>query len=297
MVGRKGDIVITICQNNEQKSITVESIKDSTGALDKLLGYTQKEIIGTSIKDILSPRIRENIDDYLEFEEQGNDLASVLAKSRDFSMIAKSGEKVNLSMRIQHDVAPDQHEWFVMVVQASSPVGEEVTKMLLALKEREEVDEWTGLANRHSFLEQAEVSQYYVEKEQTAASFAALIIDEFDDIVSSYGEGTSKALLKELIVRCEHTFRQEDILGSLGEGRIGIVLFGAGEDNASIPLNRLRKNLKDDPLVIPGDNNTSVTVSITYKEITQKENIEYIAKHCERSLGKLVGRADQFVAA
>lgn len=284
MSSRKGDIAMVVCQDNAAKTLTIESIDETNAMLEPIIGYEAKEILNQSLRDYLPPQINENIDDYLEFEEGGNDLGSVLSKSRGFGLLNKAGNITKFDMRIQRDVSMDEKDRFLLIMRGHDAVTSQVYRTLEDFKEYEVLDPLTDLPTSESFAKKAKIVHAALRAEEIAASMVVLHIDDFEQITQDYGTPTSEGLIKEVAFRCTQTFRDADVIGYAGDGKFGVILLDAGMTNALIPLNRLRNLIANQPLYIPGNEHVAGTISIACTEMTPDDTVDAIISRCEDAL-------------
>jgi len=279
MSARKGDISLVICQNNSDKRLDIENVGENRAGIEGLTGFSANEIIGKSLFDLVPANIQETFEDYIEFENDGNDLGDVVRKIRDFRFKKTTGEEVSLNTRIQSGVSFDGVDRFILIVSPKKGTSE-LYKKLKDLQEEQEVDEVSGIANSNSFGQKLEAVCEFVRRENLDASFAIISIDKYDGIVDLYGEGTGNGLIHEVTSRCRQTFRDLDILGYLGDGIFAVILVGADAGTASIPLNRLRWQLSNQPLFIPLNNNIKGSLSTSFTSISDEDDAIGLISKC-----------------
>jgi len=296
VISRKDDIAIVICQNNSDKTLIIKTVNDPDNLLEKTLQYTLNTLEGRNLKELLPKYIQQQIDDYLEFDDLGNDLANVLSKTRDFSMISSSSEEVRLNMRIQRDASPDGNPHFVMLVQGLSKSHPRSNlRILQLLKENAPKNEITTLDAKEWFLEEADIVHYYVSRGRINSGFAVIALDDFENLANLYGEETKSSLLKEVEKRCEQTFRKADILGYLGEGKFAVVLVGTDARGAQVPLNRLRWQMANQELFLTENHSSTASLSIAYKEVAKNDALEKTIDNCTKILEKNKGQNNQLL--
>lgn len=280
---RKGDVTLVVEQNNDNRSLLIQEVREEATPISAVMEYTSEELAAKDLREILPPRIVENIKDYLEFEDAGNDLARVLSRTRDFGVVAKSGEIRPLSLRIQHDVCLNKHSRFMLVVHDPDLVGDGVTAVLQTVFERQQLDPVTQLPNRASFRDALETVVSFVERGTTQVVFAVISLDNYFDIQNDEGREAVQALQQQVVVRSLRMFRDIDVLGALGNGYIGVLLLETEAEAALVPLERLRKDFIQQPLqVASGD----VSISIAYHDIKPGQSLEMIIGSCEYLLDK-----------
>lgn len=293
MAGRKGDITMVVAQDNRARTLTLESIDESMGKVQPVLGYTAHEMIGQPFRKFLPSQIDEQIEDYLEFDPAGRDFADVLSRCRNFGLNAKNGQAVKFKMRVQRDVSMDANARFLILMRGEDKVSEGVLKELAQLREYGEVDAVTDLVSAESFLKAARIVQEGVRQGNTLASLAIIEIDNFARTVLDYGSPTADGLLKEVAMRCVQTFRDADVVSYAGEGRFGVILLEADLATSQIPLQRLRSVVANQPLYIPGNEGVAATLSIAFRQMKAEDSGEDTIAKCEESLSDNQGKGNQ----
>lgn len=277
---RKSDAIISVCQNNDEKSIWITQLNETATAI---LGYTADEVVGEELREFVADNVKESIRDFLEFEEGGADLADVMRKVRNFSLRTKDGQFVPLEMKIYYGDTAGKHQVFELVlrdltVQNSMRAGRHTG---LALKGYEVTDPVSGMPDRSSFLKDMEMVRFYIEKDYIYASLALISIDDYESVLASHGQEAANLLVKEIATRCTSALRQEDSVGSLAPNQLGTLLVGADGNAAGIALNRLRWSIRSLPIEIAPGRLITPSVSIAFTEISLDKPEDLLMQQCE----------------
>ncbi len=297
MAGRKGDITMVVTQDNAKRALTIESVDESLAQLAPVAGFSAQEVIGQSFHKILPVQINEQLEDSLDFSADGRDLSDVLSRCRNFGLLAKNGKVVRLKMRVQRDVSFDANARFLLVMRGEGGATEGVLKELASFKEFEAVDKVTELPSSTSFMKAAKIVQNGVQTGTMQAAVALMEIDDFRQITLDYGQTVSEGLLKEVALRCRQTFRDADVIGYAGEGQFGVLLLEADAKTGTIPLQRLRSVVANQPLYIPGNDKIGCTLSIALRPMHEHEEVEATIRRCEAVLNEHRGGGNQVYAA
>ncbi len=277
MVGRKGDIIMTIRQNNEERLITIETVSESVfGSVESILGYNIEDLSGQDLKKFLTPRVRELLDDYLEYDDLGNDLGNVLSRTRDFGFVDKSGNKIDMNMRIQSDVCLDKDLRFMLVMSEGGISGNACIQALAEIQQHEVLEDVTGLPNRISFQNYAQVIQKFVDEGSAPASFGIIRIDNFSDILATSGRDFANSAILALVEACSSVFRDADVLGYVEDGILGVALLGATVGDARSPLSRVQSKISSN----------GITISIAFKEVKIGGSVAINFDGCLGTLGQ-----------
>jgi diguanylate cyclase (GGDEF)-like protein len=276
---RKGDIAITVCQDNTAKKLVIESADEG---IELVTGFSVHELKDMQLQDILTDSVNDQIEDYIEFESKGNDLADVLGKVRNFGFLTKLGKEMRVDMRVTRGVVQDEKPRFQLVVRDASDVSSGSNRVLKHLRGAQQLDPLTSLPNRETFQRDMEFVMFCVEKERIKASFALIGVDQLGKIIKEHGRPAAGDLLKEVATRCRMNFRTDDFLAYLENDTIAVVMLEAGRAAALIPLNRLRWQVANKPLdfVNPEGDNTPITVTVAYDEIGKGAKVDGMINNC-----------------
>lgn len=287
---RKNDILIDVLQNNGEKAVRVLSINDSG---ESLCGFSQAELANQPLDIILPPKISEMITDYLEYEDDANDLADVLSRIREFSLRNRAGEIIPLTLKITRSELVEGHQTFTLIMRDNrlqQELEQNRRDFFDNMKGHEVIDEITALPNRTTFLKDLELVSYYVTTKGTRACIGILEPDGLDALHEQHGAGAVKEVLTAIGHNCRATLRQDDACGSLGSNRVGLIILDAGVESAAIVFNRLRWNINSKSIALGHGHSYTPTVSIGYTEVPAQCDLEKTLAICEAALVKAVKR-------
>ncbi|MCQ4162103.1 diguanylate cyclase [Roseomonas sp. GC11] len=118
-----------------------------------------------------------------------------------------------------------------------------VAERTAELKRQAETDALTGIANRRSFMNQAEI---LLRREAEAGRPCALLafdLDHFKSINDRAGHAAGDAVLRLTAERCTQALRQADLFGRLGGEEFAILLPATSAEEAHAVAERLRAAL------------------------------------------------------
>lgn len=122
-------------------------------------------------------------------------------------------------------------------------------------------DTLTGLANRRSFFETAEISLVQARRYGTPLTVALLDLDHFKVINDTHGHATGDAVLRRFAdILCE-TLRDSDTPARIGGEEFAVLLPCTSIPEALTALERIRHRLSEQPIEV-GSHVVHVTVSI-----------------------------------
>jgi diguanylate cyclase len=154
-------------------------------------------------------------------------------------------------------------------------------------KGHESLDVKTGLPDRLSLIKDIELMKYYASRGNIQSCFGILQIDLHDNFRVQYGDEVFNNLLKHIALIARQSLRPDDVLTSVGNGRIGVLLVDVALDSVRIAFNRLRWQIAANPYILPDQTSIGVSVSIHFCYISQDVAEEEIVKRCENSINTL----------
>lgn len=284
MARRKGDMSVVVRQDNKARQITIQ---ESDAAFQQWSGFSADELKAMKLTDLLMEDLNQTIRDYVEFVEGGQDLAAVVNKHPEGGFRTKQGDKTGMQMKVLPALSLDGAPYFELVVRNSSLSRDEREAILKNLRDHIRMDAKTGLADSLSFDKEAEIIIYSVDSNSIYASFALIALDGFDYVVEKFGKEKADASVKEFIARARLTFREEDVMTLTENGMIAILLQGASENDAHIPLHRLRLQFSQKTIELPGAEGIAATITATFSQIKKGATIAKMMMQHEDAITSL----------
>lgn len=271
MSNRANDAVIIITQDNARKNITIREL--NVAACEILMREAQS-LTGKPLADILPPRITRQLEEYVEYEDEGNDAAHVLNRVMDFAVVSE-GKEVQLRQKALRSDSPDGRAHFRLILQREADKKDSAQRAKLRehMTGHNVMDEGTGLPDRASMQKSLELVHYYCGKEAFAASFAVIMPD---------GD-SSPALLKHYSALIKGNLRADDVVGMAADGALAVILFDAVGDSARMVLNRLRWLLAANPLQAGQVSSVSIACADVGAEQNGKEMLAQLVADLEGS--------------
>ncbi len=280
---RNGDIVMTVAQDNAGKSLTITQIDESKGTTDAMIGLSSATMKMQDFRQFLPPHITENIADYLEFEDGGNDLVSVLRRTRRFALTNAENEAIEMNMRIEHAVSDDGLPHYLLVMGSKSLGNDECLKKLQDLLRTEESDPLTGLATGRTFTHAMEQVHPYITQRTMVATIAIIRIDNLPQLRRQMTDKDEEIISERTALRLKQVLRGADVIAHLGDGYFAAGLLKTAFENAHIPLNRLFKTYKDEAIYVI-DDHSPLSLSAAYHELTSADQVNEVILRCQESL-------------
>ncbi|NEO88538.1 MAG: sensor domain-containing diguanylate cyclase, partial [Spirulina sp. SIO3F2] len=159
------------------------------------------------------------------------------------------------------------------------------------LRRLAEVDPLTGIYNRRSFLELAELELRKANQENRPLAMLMLDVDRFKWINDTFGHPYGDQVLKLISDTCQQTLRDGGLLGRFGGEEFAIVLPNTYMDMAQVIAECLRQAIE--VLMVEQDQQTiSLTVSIGATEQREEDTVAKMIKRADKALyqAKKAGR-------
>jgi diguanylate cyclase (GGDEF)-like protein len=281
---RSNDAVITICQNNQVKSIEISEINK---VAEDMLGYGNAELMSQKLTHILPPRIAELLNEYVEYKINANDVGEVLSKVQSFSIIGKDGKETGYRLKVVRAESTDSIVVFKLVLQDRMGLrkNEQLRKIIQEnFRGHEVLDPDTGLPDRYSLGKDIELMGYYNSKSDLRTCFSILQIDHYDELFSQYGKSTCISIIKHIAFVARQNLRPDDVVGAISYKRIGVLLLDTTPETARMVFNRLRWQIAANPFMLPDKTTIGLSVSISFARVGGRVNDKKLIDNCDAAL-------------
>lgn len=284
---RNNDAVIDICQNNREKTVSVSRVNQAAAGL---IGHDAASLLGLPLHKILPERIAELLDEYIEFESGGNDVGEVLSKVKSFSVLSADGKEKAFRIKVSQQQSDADHLFFSLILR--DVAGERKNDAVFAIirdnfKGHEVLDALTGLPDKATLVKNLDLLKNYSSLGSVSSCFAALQLDDYYAVLVEYGATTCNNILKHIASIACHNLRPDDVITSISNKQIGVLLVGIVPDAARMVLNRLRWQVAANPYIMPDKSVISISVSIGYVSINGDVGGSGLLDSVEKSLLKL----------
>lgn len=250
-ITRKADVTLDVVQHNADRKLMIIG---ADKAIEEHLGRPSTEIIGEELKTILPESVNELIANYLEYDDDIQDLAAVLGKTRKFGLLNRHGREIPFGLKIVRDASVDKdtNPRFKLFISRQKIMDSLRTQLgITEAQEKDVIDTTSHLPDRASFLRHLELVNRAVREGKIKASLGLIKVDIYNEVVRNHGQEGAKALFQHLSTICRNNVREDDIVGYIAPNRIAIILLETKEENAKIPMNRIRWTFGSTPVVIP----------------------------------------------
>ncbi len=227
------DGIITINESGE--------IQGFNPAAEQIFGYAQQEILGQSIKMLLSEQDRCEHDAYIYrhlHTEQGR-IPGI--RGREMMALRKNGESFPMELSLSKMVLGGQN-YFVGIAR-------DITERKLAEQKIAHLahhDFLTDLPNRALFLNSLEFSLSMARRNTYKVAVLFLDLDGFKKINDTLGHDAGDLLLQEVSKRLKKAIRASDTVARVGGDEFTFVLNNPGsEENVSQIANKIIATLSE----------------------------------------------------
>lgn len=221
------DGIVTINESGE--------IQGFNPAAEQIFAYSQQEILGKSIKTLLSEPDQVEHDAYIWQILHGEQGGTPAKRGREMLAIRKDGELFSMELSMSKMVLGGQN-YFVGVAR-------DITERKLAeqkIAHLAHYDFLTDLPNRALFLSNLELSLSLAKRNNYKVAVFFLDLDGFKKINDTLGHDTGDLLLQEVSRRLKNTIRASDTVARVGGDEFTFALNNPGsEDGAALIANKI----------------------------------------------------------
>ncbi len=284
---RKGDALILVCQNNNDSTLLIQEVNP---IFAEMTGYLAEELEHVPLKEILGVKMREFLDDYLEYEDDANDMQQVFSKVQqgDFSLKHKDGHEIRVNCKVVRSNAYDQHHWFRLIIRDDKFYREEDAKRSILFENfrgYEKIDGESLLPDLATLQKDLELVQHYVASNELSAIYVLVRIDDYHHMMS-FGKENALRTIKHVSSTLRRNLRQDDRICRVSDDTIGMILTDISIESARVVLNRLRWQVVSDRMRIKDGVSTSLNVSVAYINVVE-EKCEDIMERCKEQLEQI----------
>ena len=161
-----------------------------------------------------------------------------------------------------------------------------------------QVDHLTGALTRRGFVDHAEKEIERARRYGRAGSLVMLDVDHFKRVNDTYGHAVGDQVLQQIATIAGLTLRPSDLFGRLGGEEFALLLPETTGTAAVIAADRLRQEIVEHPMKIPGGGTIHVSASFGVAELSASissltgwlelaDRMLYVAKSSGRNCTKL----------
>lgn len=233
----------TVLNNAAEGIITFDhwgTIERFNQAAERLFGWSEREVIGTSIGLLITAEARERRKGYLEHFLR-NEIHRLLGHEGEVTGRHKDGTLFPMSVKISSMTLEGKELYVALVADVS-----ERKAMVERLKSMAEHDGLTGLYNRSYF--QDEVARVVERVKRTGETNCALLyidLDNFKYVNDTLGHAAGDRLLVEVSRMLKRRVRKSDLIARFGGDEFCVLLYDTRSDTAATVAESFRKTMAD----------------------------------------------------
>jgi diguanylate cyclase (GGDEF)-like protein/PAS domain S-box-containing protein len=280
----------TILNNTAEGIITFDErggIEGFNQSAEKLFGWVEDEVIGTSIAQLISPEARENRDGYIEHFMRA-EIQRLIGHEGEVAGRHKDGSSFPMAIKISGMQLENRQMYIAMVSNIS-----ERKALMENLRVLAEHDGLTGLYNRTYFHGELERVVERVRRSE-AANCALLYIDldHFKYVNDTLGHAAGDKLLIEVANILKRRARKSDLVARLGGDEFTLLMYDIKPDLLGRIADSFRQQLADHSFNFEGHPVTiGCSIGVAMIEPTIKSHAE-VMSHADLAchIAKRTGR-------
>ncbi len=277
---RANDIVLVIQQDNIARRIDLLSMNENAS---HMLGYGAS-MEGKPLSALLPERIAGLLNEYVEYSDQGNDVARVLGRVSDFHLLDHAGNALPFFPKLIPGEATEGKIAFHLLLQPRAAPREGV-QLRAAMAEHMPDADNTPLP-RQRLAQQIEAWQSVEEEARLPSALCMMMIDQHEQIMEWHGKKAVQGLLDHVAQAVRQKLRGYDYVLTMEPHSLGVVMLDVESDIARLVLNRLRWETASLPVSIPGVGQVSTTLSAAFAPLDMAHPPEAQLRECERLLAE-----------
>lgn len=279
---RQTDAVLTIAQDNDRRAIEVSAANETAS---ELIGIAPEELQGMAFSEIVTDKVAEDIDDYVEYISGANDVGEVLRKMRNFQIKGKDGKAVSMRLKILRHHA-QVHDEFLLIMHDEERERES-NAALAALREafnKASKNADTELPDRATLQKGLELVEEHRESIKNGVCIAVMELDNYDTILSKYGLQACHKAMAAIAQHCQQNLRGNDYIAQADGNRLGFILIGTKREPAKMVLNRLRWLVGALKVRTEQGLDVNSTVSVAFNECADDAKSKELLERLEKAL-------------
>jgi hypothetical protein len=260
---RQDDCVIAVYQNNTQKSIIIEGLNS---AAEDILGFSEVDLKNLPLQNVLDTYSIDTINNYVEYDDLGQDLALVLNRARNFAIKDRNSNIKKVRIKVFYVASSDQNPRFELLIRDISIVerlqifrDEYIAKHNIAYKIHPELE----VIDENASKELIKIITLFRAQHSIEAVFGLLSING-NGIIDSQN---NQLMIKKIVDCLSRACRKDDIVGYFGGNKSIFVLLGCNQANNYNAVQRICKMVQNSLQDINLQFGSNISISIGYTNI------------------------------
>ena len=233
----------TILNNTAEGIITFDErgvVEGFNQSAEKLFGWTEDEVINTSVALLISPETRENRDSYIEHFMRA-EVQRLIGHEGEVAGRHKDGASFPMAIKIT-GMRLDNHQKYIALVSNIS----ERKAMMENLRRLAEHDGLTGLYNRTYFHAELErVVERVRRNEATNCALLYLDLDHFKYVNDTLGHAAGDKVLLEVAGILNRRVRKSDLVARLGGDEFTLLMYDVQPEQMEKIADSFRRQLTE----------------------------------------------------
>ena len=233
----------TILNNTAEGIITFDEwgvIEGFNQSAEKLFGWVEDEVSGTSIAQLISPEAREIRDDYLEHFMRA-EIQRLIGQEGELVGRHKDGSSFPMAVKISGMWLENRQKYIAMVSNIS-----ERKALMENLRKLAEHDGLTGLYNRTYFHGELErVVERMHRSEVVNCALLYIDLDHFKYVNDTLGHAAGDKLLIEVASILTRRARKSDLVARLGGDEFTVLMYDTRPELVEKVADSFRRQLAD----------------------------------------------------
>jgi diguanylate cyclase (GGDEF)-like protein/PAS domain S-box-containing protein len=207
-------------------------IQEFNPAAEAMFGYQASEMLGNSVKRLMSAEDAERHDQYLSAPKGGD--PRHMAKGREVFGRRRTGEIFPIEVTVGQALVGGTrlHVGVVRDISERKAFGRRLLELAM-------MDGLTGILNRRAFVEAAASAFSLARRHGRPLSFLMFDADHFKRVNDTYGHHVGDAVLIKMSQVVQDALRAGDVLGRIGGEEFGILLPETSLEQAAEVAERL----------------------------------------------------------
>jgi diguanylate cyclase (GGDEF)-like protein len=165
---------------------------------------------------------------------------------------------------------------------------DEARRRVAELETAADEDTLLPVLNRRGFMRELSRAIAFLERYETPAALICVDVDDLGALKEAYGHTAGDEILRDVATRVKGDVRASDIVGRLGGGTIGVILWAASHVDAARKASAMAEAIASKPFSV-GGLRISVAVSVGSAELLREDSSETALKRA----GSAMVRAGQ----
>ncbi|QLK57166.1 GGDEF domain-containing protein [Ehrlichia ruminantium] len=235
---RSDDSVISVQQDNSTKNLMITSLNKSA---ELLLNYTNSELSNKPLSTILNKNLVEDMNNELEYTNDGTDLFDVISKMNNLTFIGKNNKNITVKAKIFRTANFDRniinYEFLIRDTTISQKL--DIFRKSISNNTIYTMHPVFEIMDESSTIMEIKIILDFLHKYNTRATIAMLSINP------PHNSKNIDILTKNTIDLLHKNIRESDITGYIGEHKIICMLLGCKSEDAYSAVSRLHKSINN----------------------------------------------------